>query len=94
MSLVQDFYLTVFVLMYQLIFPLFKNAALSTYVMILILNTLAVYKSFRFIQSKKGQAKGGQTSLKFSAQVVGTVFLAGYWFWFVFIHFKSVKTLS
>lgn len=90
--MIQAIFQATFSLFFYLLYPLFKNAVLFTYVMIFLSVSAAIFFMAKFLRkiSKTKSPKKWMLRLMY----VGVGYLIVFIIWFVFVHFPTYKVFN
>ena len=89
-----DWFTSLFLVFFKLLFPLFQNPVLLTFIAILVIETSLMYVLFQWIKRHKGFKSSGKQLFLFVASLFLELFLVVYWLWFVSIHFWTFRLLN
>ncbi|MBT5856280.1 hypothetical protein HOH87_06575 [bacterium] len=83
-----------FGLVFSLIWPLFKNPVLATYIGVFSLSSVAAYANYRWIKRHKAYQQKGTGALKYYLLVAAEVFLVLFIFWLLLVHFHTYRSIK
>ncbi len=93
MELLSNWFTSLFLVLFRLLFPLFQNPILLTFIAILGLVSCATYYLFQWIKRHKGFRSSGKPLFLFLGALCLELFLGLFWIWYVVIHFWTYKLL-
>ena len=76
-------------LLYSILFPLFRHPVFATYVVILLVLIFSVYRLFLHLKSKKSGGSSFKKKLVYYGLWLLEIYLVFMVFWYIFVHFKS-----
>lgn len=93
MELVSSMFLGTFLILYTMLYPLFKRPVLATYGIILVMIMFISYRMFRYLRqqsfAKKSFKEKGALLLFWTVQVYFSLMIV----WYLFVHFKTYKIM-
>lgn len=93
MELLSNWFTSLFLVLFKLLFPLFQNPILLTFIAIFGLISYAAYALFQWIKGHRGFKSKGKPLAMFILAIAAEVFLILYWIWYVLVHFWTYKLL-
>jgi hypothetical protein len=93
MNAIETLFTTIFLVLYSLLFPLFKKPVLVTYVVIFLLICWMAYKGYHQVRSRSLRDKGIKAKGVFLIYVLGEIMLILMIIWYVFVHFPTYKIM-
>ena len=94
MEFLQPFFLSFFLVLYSIIFPVFKQPIFATYVVILILIVLVWFKLYHYLKAQTLLKSTTQDKLRIGFLWTFEVYLTLMIFWYVFDVLDSYSFLS
>ena len=94
MELLANWFNFFFIFLFKILFPLFQNPILLSFIAILVLVSGVIYFGFKWIRQHKGFKSSGKDLLVFILVLLIELYLVLFWLWFVLIHFWTYRLLN
>ena len=93
MELISSLFLGTFLILYSVLYPIFKRPVFATYVVILAIVVFISFRLFRYLQQqtfhKKTVKQKGVLLFFWGLQVYFSLMIV----WYLFVHFKTYKIM-
>ena len=93
MTLLTTFFLSTFLLLYSIFYPLFKRPIFATYVVILLILSFCAFRLFRYLRTQSFAKTNITQKLRLGCLWGLQLYFSSMIIWYVFIHFKTYKIM-
>ena len=93
MTVLTSFFLSTFLLLYSIFYPIFKRPIFATYVVILLILSFFAFRLFRYLRTQSFAKTNIKQKLRLGCLWGIQLYFLSMIIWYVFIHFKTYKIM-
>lgn len=93
MELIQQVYLDLFIILHQMILPLFENPVILSYISIFLIASFLSWKNYQWLRRQPFFLQKNQIHIMPGLRFVLELFLLGFLLWFLLVHIKTLHLI-
>ena len=91
MEFIQDIYLKLFINLYKLVYPLFKNPAFPSYISVFAIVAFCSWKNYKWLKRNPFFFQKKEIHIMPAFRFLVEVFLLGFLAWFLLVHINTIN---